>query len=154
QPPAVAARDERAVDIGDEHRADRAAVDDTWQIGLEDDVHPVLEDAGTMPTNTHGLADAALRTVSADQVLGANTAFRASRSIPNSRDDLVARLHEAHQLGIEAHVGAMALGMSPQNRFELILIAGRCRRRTDVARVSGRHPLPRDLGVAEILHPG
>ena len=48
----------------------------------------------------------------------------------------------------------MALGMRTQDGFELILIAGRCCCRTDVADVRRRSPLPRHLGVRQICHPG
>jgi DNA-binding MarR family transcriptional regulator len=48
----------------------------------------------------------------------------------------------------------MPLGMGSKDRFELILIAGRCCRRTDVARVRRRNPLPRHLAVGQMFHPG
>jgi DNA-binding MarR family transcriptional regulator len=126
----------------------------TDRIGLEDDVHPVLQDARTVPADAYRLPDGALRAIRADQVLGANTALRTGRSIANPRDDLIMRLREAHQIRVEAHVGAMPLGMGTQDRFELILIAGRGRRGTDVAGVRRRNPLPRHLGVGQVLHPG
>ena len=128
QPSPVAAWHERPVDIGHKHRSERAPSDDARQIGLEDDVHPMLQDTGAVPADAHGLPDGALRTIRADQVLGANTTLRTGRSIAHPCDDLVTRLREAHQLSVEAHVGAMPLGMGTQDRFELILIAGRSRR--------------------------
>jgi hypothetical protein len=79
QPPAVAARDERAVGIGHEHRSDRAAIDGARQIGLEDDIHPVLQDAGTMPADAHRFPDRTLRAISADEVLRSHVALHPGR---------------------------------------------------------------------------
>ena len=154
QPPAVASRHERAVDIGHENGSDRAAVDDARQVGFEDDVHPVLQDARTMPADAHCVPDGALRTVRANQVLRAHTALRTGRPIANPRDDLVTRLREAHEFRVEAHVCTVPFGVGTQNRFELILIAGGGSGWTDVAGVSRRHPLPRHLGVGQVFHPG
>src|SRR5829696_4206451 len=123
QPSPVAAWHERPVDIRHEHRSDRAIIDDARQIGLENDVHPVLQDPGTVPADAYRLPDGAVRTIRADQIPGANTALRTGRSIANPRGDLVTRPREAHQLRVEAHVGAMPLGLGTQDRFELILIA-------------------------------
>lgn len=115
QPAAVAARHQRAVDVRDECRSDHPAIDGRRQVGFEDHVHPVLQHPGAVPAYADGIANAALRPVGADQVLRPNPGLGAGRSIADSRQHRVAFVREAHQLGVEADVGAVPLGLGAQN---------------------------------------
>jgi hypothetical protein len=152
QPPAATTRNKRSVDIGHEHRSDRVAIGDGRQIGVEDHVHPVLQDPRTMSADAHRFPDGALRAISSDEVLRSNAVLRPRRPIANSCEHLVARLCKAHQLCVEPHVGAVSLSVGTKDGFELILIARRCRGRTEVGGVRPRNALPRHFGVGQILH--
>jgi len=153
QPAAVAARHEGAVDVGDEHRSHEAAVDCRRQVSLEDHVHPVLEDAGSVAYDPQRLAHRTVGSIRADQVLRAYRLLVSVGSIANEGRDAIIILIERHELGVESDIGAEPRGAGSQDRLELILIAGRRRRRTEVAGVGPGHALPRDCVVRQVRHP-
>src|SRR5690606_693525 len=70
QPASARTRRDRGVEAGDEAGGESLAADLGRQVRVENDVHPVLQNAWAASVNAEHLAERAARAVSRDQIVG------------------------------------------------------------------------------------
>ncbi|CAD5253822.1 hypothetical protein BOS5A_200035 [Bosea sp. EC-HK365B] len=154
QPTPFAAWGERGVEVGDEAGGEALAIEGRRQVGVEDQVHPVLQHARTAHADAETLAQRAAGAVRDDQIIGDDGLLGSAGPVANPGADLPFVLFEALELGVEAHGRAEPLRMAPQDRLQHVLVAGRRLGRAVRRGVGPADLAPLDLGIGQVSRPG
>jgi hypothetical protein len=109
---------------------------------LENHIHPVLENTGSMAIDAKSLAYRAGGAVGRDQIRGPDSFNLIAAAAADARPDALFVLLEIDQFRIEPDFCAHVFGVRLQNRFKLILVAHGRTDRADVAGFRPRNFLP------------
>ena len=120
------------------------------QVGVEDQIHPMLEFARAVTADAELLARGAAHAIGRNEVGGRDGLLTPGFSVSNDAPDLLNVLLERDELGIEANIRAQPLRMRAQDRLEVILVTCLSSCRTQSRRVLPRFAHPLKVWIGEV----